>query len=168
MVGNRVFLLALLAVVAIGATFVRWGTIVVTPGSVTSTTEGGQPMPEIMQNLFEGMFNGQSLPIDGIHGSVSLGPLQIPLWFCTVAVVFGAVVSSLNLLQFTKLPSAIAILSFLFAFAVSVWASCMFLLSGSIGLGSILFLVVSVVGVLAVLFQPKTAVGNSTEVSSVD
>ncbi|MFO0914255.1 MAG: hypothetical protein U0795_14950 [Pirellulales bacterium] len=161
--GNRVILLVVAITLAVASLFVQWGVIRVTAGDLQSNmTFNGQNVPSgDMENLFGGMMSsmlsGMGISVNGLNGSLFLGPLKIPFWIAIAAVVCGNLITISNNLRFSDVPRSVVISLLSAGLGAGVWGLIAFLTNGTIGLGALLLIAAAIIG----LTQQKGVVRQS-------
>lgn len=150
--GNRVIILGVAIGLAIASLFVQWGVIHISSGDLQSNmTFNGQNVPAgDMGNLFGGMMSsmlsGMGLPVNGMNGSLHLGPLKIPFWVAVIAVVCGNAITISNSVGFSEIPRTVVISLLGAGIVAGAWALIAILGSGTLGLGALLLIAASIIG----------------------
>lgn len=152
--GNRIILLSVAIVFAIASLFVQWGTITLTAddlrGSMTINGQkvGMEGMGDMFSGVMSSMMTGITVPLTGLSGNMSLGPIKLPYWLAIAAVVFGLVVTITNATGISDVPRKIIRGLFGFGLVISLWALAVMLLRGSIGLGGLMLIGAAITGFL--------------------
>ncbi len=152
--GNRIIVHVIALALAIGALFARWGVATVRPQDVKVDLNEAGGMAKALGGMMAAMLSGMKLPVTGLHGSLSLGGLSLPLWTAIAATVLGLALSLTNVLRVSAIPRKAVAGLLLFGAVVAVWAIVEFTIHGSVEIGGFLLLAACVAGLLQQRSQP--------------
>ena len=152
--GNRIILLSLAIAIAVASLFVQWGVMTVTADDLRGnvTVNGHKLSTEGFGGLFEGMISsmlsGASAAVSGLNGILTLGSLRIPYWLGIAAVLVGLLLTMTNLIRFSAIPKTLIVALLASGLVTGVWASVAILNRGSLGVGALLLIGASVIGLV--------------------
>ncbi len=150
--GNRVILLVLAIVMAVATIFVQWGVITLTADDVreSMTINGQRVSDESLGGMLGGMMSsmlvGVPVPVTGLNGSLVLGPLKIPYWLAIAAVVIGLLLTVTNSVRFSDVSQKLVFGLLVAGIVSGAWSAVVLLTRGSIGVGPLLLIGASVIG----------------------
>ncbi len=154
-IGNRVILLVCAITLAFASLFSSWGTVGLkldkVPAKISgsiSGSGGNEPfdLGRIELGQLGSVFGGLSMSFNGISGNLTAGSIKIPLWLAIAMVISGLVITIANSIHFSDFPKLIVVALLLSGIVASVWGYVAIVSNGTVGLGSVLLSVASLIG----------------------
>jgi len=150
--GNRTILLLLAVTMAIAAIFVQWGIVTVTADdlresiTINGQKVSGEGMGNVLGGMMSSMFSGMNVPVSGTNGNLVLGPIKIPYWVAISAVIVGLLLTITNTFKFSDVPRILVFGLLISGIVAGIWAVIVFLANGSMGIGALLLITSSIIG----------------------
>jgi hypothetical protein len=150
--GNRIILLGLAIALALAALFTQWGVLTVTMEDLReSLTIDGHPvgdggMADSLGGMMAAMLNGSRIPVTGLNGHLSLGPLKIPNWLPVLTVIAGLIFTFTNHRQLSAVPRVWVSVLLISGIVAGAWAVVLFTAKGTLGIGGILLIAAAAIG----------------------
>lgn len=149
-IGNRVIILVCAITFAVASLFSSWGMVGLkldkVPTKISGSMSGSGGNQPFDLGQIGSVFGGLSMSFNGINGNLPAGSIKVPLWLPIAMVIGGLVITIANSIHFSDFPKLIVVTLLLSGIVVSVWGYVAIVSNGTVGLGSVLLGISSIIG----------------------